>query len=486
MMAQSSSSRHTAWAPKDDRFMRGGRSLLAAFRAPTPLERLLAATRAALGLLADALRSSADPQDAPMLTLGHHYVSCRDVGPEGVAPSGARPAGCQLRLQEICTFDPQEGPKRYAMPEHMERAGPLARLHWRLRPVAHARAKRLGRDLSVKIELSGPCTITLADANALAAAAAAAAAAAGGRFAGEGPIGGGAAGGGGGGVAGAEVYAVQLPPLLLLDPLSDECPVAYKGDLIVSCAQTGLTAALQIAKDHSVTGTLEQLPPAPPGRFPAASGAAGGGGGGGRQLGAFGGSWRSKVLVSCPSMGMQGVVFDCFERGGASNSPPRVLDAVNLRHLGPMGAPRLWAALHDAVLYSDPRAATGGKAAIKLAAALAAHLTGLTLGGAATRDAPAAAPGGEGARPPGGTGGGGGGPEDADIEAFDRLFEGGGGGGEDGGDPRAVPPCYKAQHALGRRLWYTLHYSLIASEAAPEPPGAPAGQPAGPAAGRAQ
>jgi hypothetical protein len=47
---------------QDDRFMRGGRGLLAAARAPSPLERLLGAARLALGLLADTLRPSADPQ----------------------------------------------------------------------------------------------------------------------------------------------------------------------------------------------------------------------------------------------------------------------------------------------------------------------------------------------------------------------------------------------------------------------------------------
>lgn len=59
--------------------MRGGRVLLAAARGPSPLERLLACTRVALGLLADALRVSGDPQDIPVLTLGNHYISCRDV-----------------------------------------------------------------------------------------------------------------------------------------------------------------------------------------------------------------------------------------------------------------------------------------------------------------------------------------------------------------------------------------------------------------------
>jgi hypothetical protein len=169
--------------------MRGGRGLLAAARAPSPLDRLLAAVRVALGLLADALRPSADPQDAPLITLGHHYISLREVpdgegrarerrGGEGLghtaprllsaqrgptrggrlsravsarahslhahpaphapartagasppAAGGSRPGTAQqrpstaatgslLRLQEITTFDPREGPKRYAVPEH--------------------------------------------------------------------------------------------------------------------------------------------------------------------------------------------------------------------------------------------------------------------------------------------------------------------------------------------------------------------------------
>lgn len=76
-------------APQEDRFARAGRGLLAAAHAPSPLERLLAATRAALSLLADALRPSGDPQDAPVLTLGHHYVSVRRVE-AGAGPVRAR------------------------------------------------------------------------------------------------------------------------------------------------------------------------------------------------------------------------------------------------------------------------------------------------------------------------------------------------------------------------------------------------------------
>ena len=108
----------------------------------------------------------------------------------------------------------------------------MARLHWQLYPVAHAKAKRLGRELSVKVELAGPCTITLADpAVALAAAQRRALGGASGASVLEGVGAGAAEGGAQTGVKADEVYAVQLPNLLLLDPLSDECPVAYKGEL---------------------------------------------------------------------------------------------------------------------------------------------------------------------------------------------------------------------------------------------------------------
>jgi hypothetical protein len=123
--------------------MRGGRALLTAARAPSPLERLLASTRAALSLLADVLRPSGDPQDTPVMTLGHHYISVREVSLSdpaqagggssraaggrgaGGAARGASGAAGVLRLQEICTFDPDEGPKRYSVPK--EEVGPLSK-----------------------------------------------------------------------------------------------------------------------------------------------------------------------------------------------------------------------------------------------------------------------------------------------------------------------------------------------------------------------
>jgi len=58
---------------------------------------------------------------------------------------------------------------------------------------------------------------------------------------------------------------------------------------------------------------------------------------------------------------LHGTVFDCHEGIPPAHANATILSALNLKRLGPLACPRLWAALHDAVLYSDPRAAIGGK-----------------------------------------------------------------------------------------------------------------------------
>jgi hypothetical protein len=72
-----------------------------------------------------------------------------------------------------------------------------------------------------------------------------------------------------------------------------------------------------------------------------------------------------------PPQGMHGIVFDASE--GVPPAAAVILRTLNLRRPGPLASPRLWAALHDAVLYSDPRAASGGKVRGR-AAALARRL----------------------------------------------------------------------------------------------------------------
>jgi hypothetical protein len=40
---------------------------------------------------------------------------------------------------------------------------------------------------------------------------------------------------------------------------------------------------------------------------------------------------------------------------------PMPVPSVDLRHMGPMRLSRFWSAVHDSLLYADPRAASGGR-----------------------------------------------------------------------------------------------------------------------------
>ena len=132
-------------------------------------------------------------------------------------------------------------------------------------------------------------------------------------------------------------------------------------------------------------------------------GAVGGGGGGSaggpavaQKVGSFMGSWRSGLAVLCPSLGLHGLVHhgggtDPGHTGMPARNAPHVtltspltsggrqrpqplsmaevpvlpvvapLKTVDLCRLGPMRLPRLWSALHDALLYNDPLRSQGGK-----------------------------------------------------------------------------------------------------------------------------
>jgi hypothetical protein len=45
----------------------------------------------------------------------------------------------------------------------------------------------------------------------------------------------------------------------------------------------------------------------------------------------------------------------------AASITPAAVPLVSLQQLGPRQLPRLWSAMHDALLYADPRLAVGGK-----------------------------------------------------------------------------------------------------------------------------
>lgn len=78
------------------------------------------------------------------------------------------------------------------------------------------------------------------------------------------------------------------------------------------------------------------------------------------------------ALCTLLLQGLEGVVHSCTSpaptvptsSGGTSPvaAPlPPPMRYIALQQLGPMRLPRLWSALHDALMYADPKAAVGGK-----------------------------------------------------------------------------------------------------------------------------
>ena len=51
-----------------------------AVSAPEPLTRMLAAVRCVLGLVCDVARPGSNPGDTPVMLLGNHYLSQRELG----------------------------------------------------------------------------------------------------------------------------------------------------------------------------------------------------------------------------------------------------------------------------------------------------------------------------------------------------------------------------------------------------------------------
>jgi hypothetical protein len=53
--------------------------------------------------------------------------------------------------------------------------------------------------------------------------------------------------------------------------------------------------------------------------------------------------------------GAEGLLYD------VKAISPAPVPSVDLRHMGPMKVSRFWSAVHDALLYADPRAASRGR-----------------------------------------------------------------------------------------------------------------------------
>jgi hypothetical protein len=57
---------------------------------------------------------------------------------------------------------------------------------------------------------------------------------------------------------GGEQYSFNVPPLVLLDPLSPSCVPGLRGDLVIKCDSTGLVTLLTLGDEGDVEGTIER------------------------------------------------------------------------------------------------------------------------------------------------------------------------------------------------------------------------------------
>ncbi|PNH01909.1 hypothetical protein TSOC_012159, partial [Tetrabaena socialis] len=431
-----------------DKFFRHGEALLAAAVAPDPLERCLAVVRYALGVMADVLRPGGpDPDDLPVCALGHHHVTVRQLGSgagAAVGDAGAPPPAPRVHVQEILSFDPKEGPKALAL----ALSPPAAVSLLRVEPRAVVKAKRLGRDIFGLVAAArrpagavpvltpapaGPCLLSRTGLQQHLC----------------------------------RNYMPPPPPFFPSPPLP--------GDLLVQCPATGLLACLAFKEEGAVKGSLEQQQ-RQGGQAGQAAARAGGGAPLYGALGSFSGSLHDTVRLTCPALGMEGVVHSeqppsaaaAAGTGAAAGAVrPPLAPAVNLSQPGPQQLPRLWTALHDSLLYNDPKLARGGKAAEELSHRLAASLYALfddetaaaAAGGAPAPAAAAAntargvgsAAAESGAAATAGADSG----SDSDFDAAEREE------GDGPEDPRDVPPSLKAQHAAGHRLMWQVQYSVV-------------------------
>ncbi|GLC50425.1 hypothetical protein PLESTB_000378100 [Pleodorina starrii] len=459
-----------------------------------------------------------DPDDLPITTLGHHHVTVRQLGPG----SGGRPGGGggggggaagasdgsasgaaggpsvpRVHIQEVLSFDPNEGPKQLQVAPPGS-APPAVVASFRVEPRVKVKAKRLGRDVSIKVRLDGGGHVALYSPSASAVAAAAAEVAAQQQLQQQ-PLASAAAAAA---AAAQEQYTVVLPNLVLRGNLPYTAHPEFKGELVIQCPSTGLMATLTFKEDGVVKGVLEKLQPQQQqqrGRQGSVSGGSGAAAAAAAAavgvasrlasvygtVGSFAGSLYDSIQITCPELGLEGTLHS--EQPPTPGLPP-LAQLVDLTRPGPQQLPRMWTALHDALLYNDPSQASGGKAAEELSRRLASGLHALFVegaggaggagggataagGGAATATAASVAGAAAATDPSGGVVAGGS-DSDSDFEAAARDE------GDSTEDPRDVPPSYKSQHAAGRQLCWQLQYTLLLTTASPAPAPAPVAAPA--------
>ncbi|GMH37007.1 hypothetical protein BSKO_04880 [Bryopsis sp. KO-2023] len=205
-----------------------------------------------------------------------------------------------------------------------------------------------------------------------------------------------------------EEYEFNFPDVVFEDPLSEACRVFLKGDVVFKCASTGLSCVLNFFRDGGLKGSIERLA-----------------GNGWESVCKMSGQWTGNIDAHGLEQDSKAALFEAGEK-------PGVQESVDLSQLGPMRLPRLWTAIHDALVYCHPKNATN-RAGERLAQTLSALkvLTPDSMGEVGALE----------------TG-------DSDEEEGEE---------ENSGevDNRDLPPSVKAEHRKGHCMGYALELKLM-------------------------
>lgn len=303
--------------PQADRHTQLSSLLLNAEKASDSLERMLAVCRAVFCFITDVIRPGRGFQDVPVVVLGQHYLSHRELSEKWKGDP------TRVYLQEICAYDPSYGatmPGKYKKEGHTE----ISRLALKIAPVCRAKVKKEG--------LIGTTAMAYIECS----------------FEGESSI---------SFRRHAERYLITLPSLILIPPTSAQpgdfgkaWTMDIDGTATVQCRDTGLEGELKFKafQDHRVKGTIYRLA-----------------GEGTQRVAKVEGQWDGQVEAQSLEQEASGILFDIAD---LPPSLPYPL-SVNISQPGPRFLTRLWSAILESLLYAT--AASGeGKRAVDLVSIL--------------------------------------------------------------------------------------------------------------------
>jgi len=393
---------------RPDKFVRQGRVLaLAAQPAESPaareagtMDRLLSVVRLTFMVLADVLRVGDGMGDIPRPIVGEHYIGRRDLGP-------CKGGSLSLQVQEICTFDEKS---QVAHQPRWPKEELRATMTVAVRPWARTQGKLILNNVTLELNLEGGAVVQL-DRHR-------------------------------------EEYQIRFPAMRFTQPLDPaETACDFVGQAEVSCPENRLEARIEFRAGSAVRGTIvrHRRPVRDASAFSALTSELKGP----KVMAMLRGRWDRQVLATQRkhpkggfTPGEEALLYD------ATTGYPKHLKVnkhMDVARIGPVQLPRLWTAMHDALMSIDPRRCSNSSAARDLAKGLKAQLPrffGLRYDERVPVKPRRAA-------------------SDSESEEEEAELPMGGGEATTEKDLWRMPDLFESEKELGKRLQYQLSYSLL-------------------------